>query len=67
MKYVLTVTPENSVQERELMNLGFEQEWDNAPFTFKDERFAETVNMVRQLEYDVPELEWVLEKKEDGK
>lgn len=62
MTFTLTVTPENSVQERILVNLDFEQECDNSPFTFKDNRFAETINMIRQLEYDVPELEWVLEK-----
>ena len=62
MTYILTVTPENSVQEKALVNIGFEQEYDNAPFTFKESRFAETVEMIRTLEYDIPELGWNLEK-----
>ena len=66
MKYTITATPENSIQERTLINLGFEQEYDNAPFVFSDERFYETKEMMVSLEYDVPELEYILEKKEGG-
>jgi len=62
MEFTLTVTPENSVQERALVNLGFERKWDNSPFTFETGSLSDALGMARQLGYDCSELDWTLEK-----
>ena len=64
MIFTLTVTPENSVQEKELVNLGFEQQFDNSPYTFEGRCFGEVAEAINEIEAEVSELEWVLEKAE---
>jgi len=61
MRFVITVYPENSVQEKALVNLGLSKNFDIEPFAYESEQWNDILPIINELAENGLNCCWNLE------